>query len=190
MNTTILYIKNMVCNRCIRVVDEEMTKAGYTLGSIELGRVELQHKGKSIDLEKIAQLLKDNGFELIEDKKRQLVDAVKTTVISRIHHEGGGDEKIIWSELLSEKLPYDYKYLSQLFSSLEGITIEQYIIQQKIEKVKELIVYNDLSLSEIAWQLGYSSVGHLSNQFKKVTGMSPRAFRDLGLSHRKTLDEV
>jgi AraC-like DNA-binding protein len=190
MNHTTLYIKNMVCNRCIRVVREEMERAGYGVADIELGRVEILHEDEEIDRENIARVLEENGFELLEDKNKKLVDVVKTAIISKIHHGDIADEKIVWSEYLAEKTGHDYKYLSRLFSTLEGVTIEHYVILQKVEKVKELIVYNDLSLSEIAWKLGYSSVAHLSGQFKSITGMTPSAFKDLGVHHRQPLDSV
>ena len=190
MNLSILYIKNMVCNRCIKVVQEELNKAGYEISSIQLGRVELSNNKDEIDLEKINTILNENGFELIDDNKSQLIDAIKTLIIKKIHYGDLSGQNIVWSELISNHVHYEYKYISRLFSAIEGITIEQYVILQKIEKVKELIVYNALSLSEIAWKMGYSSIAHLSSQFKRITGMTPKGFKEIGINHRKPLDKV
>ncbi len=189
VNTT-LYIKNMVCNRCIKVVNDELQKLSYTILSIELGKVELQNKIDDSQLKIIGKMLYDNGFELINDKKSQLIDKIKTTVIELIHYQKEKAEHINISDFLAKEIGYDYSYLSNSFSSLEGTTIEKYIINQKIERVKELLVYDELSLNEISYQLGYSSVQHLSNQFKKITGLSPSHFKKVKENKRKPLDEV
>lgn len=133
--------------------------------------------------------LQDAGFSLINDRKSQLIEQMKSLVVQKIHHS---DEEldIKWPDFISDKLNLDYKYLSSLFSSVESITFEQYIINQKIERVKELIVYDELTLSEIAFQLHYSSVAYLSNQFKKVTGMTPTQFKKSVDKNRKSLDEI
>ena len=138
----------------------------------------------------IKNVLKENGFEVIDDRKSQLIDNIKTLIIEKIHHAKGSFEPINSSDYIAREIGSDYSYLSNLFSSVEGITIEKYIINQKIEKVKELLVYNELSLSEISCQLGYSSVQHLSSQFKKVTGLTPTHFKKLGGNKRKSIDEV
>ncbi len=190
MSTTTLHIKNMVCNRCIKVVNDEFEKLNLPIISIELGVVEVDNELSDMQLLEVKKVLQDNGFELIDDKKGQLIDSIKTLVIERIHHNENVEETVNSSDYLSSTLGYDYSYLSKLFSSVEGHTIEQYIIRQKIERAKELMVYNELSLKEIAWQLGYSSVQHLSNQFKKITGLTPSHFRQLKDNKRKPLDKV
>lgn len=190
MTNSILHIKNMVCNRCIKVVKDEFTKLDIEITEIELGRVNISTPLSSETLEAVKEVLNENGFELIDDKKSQLIDRIKTIIIEHIHYHKEGNAPVNPSEYISREVSYDYSYLSNLFSSVEGITIEKYIILQKIERVKELLVYNELSLKEIAWQLEYSSVQHLSNQFKKVTGLTPSHFKQLRENKRKPLDEV
>ena len=185
-----LFIKNMVCNRCIRVVKEELTNLGLIVKNIELGRVEITGQPESVSNDKIRDVLKENGFELIDDKKSRLIGQIKTIVIEFIHHNKEKAEHINFSDFLSKEVGYDYSYLSNLFSSVEGTTIEKYIINQKIEKVKELLVYDELSLNEIAYEIGYSSVQHLSNQFKKITGLSPTHFKKIKETRRKPLDKI
>ncbi len=186
-----LYIKNMVCNRCIMAVSNVMQDLGLHPERIVLGEVVLNEealdKGKLGELD---QALTKLGFERIDDRKGRLVEAVKNKVISLIHHEDELSRKENWSSILSEELHYEYNYLSSLFSSIEGITLEQYIIQQKIEKAKELLFYDELTLSQIAHRLGYSSVGHLSAQFKKVTGLTPSQLKKQKDPDRKALDEI
>jgi AraC-like DNA-binding protein len=131
-----------------------------------------------------------NGFELIDDKKGQLIDDIKTIIIELIHYQREIDEHINFSDYISKEVGYDYSYLSNLFSIVEGTTIEKYIIHQKIEKAKELLVYDELTLSEISWQPGYSSVQHLSRQFKKTTGLTPSHFKKVKENRRKPLDKV
>lgn len=168
-----LYVKNMVCNRCVLVVRQELERLGYNVDRISLGEVEIQKDELyQTDLARIDEHLQPLGFERIDDRKGRLVEAIKKSVI-RIVHADQVDRRYNWSEMLSEELHYDYNYLSNLFSSMEGITLEQYIIRQKIERVKELLLYDELTLSQIAIQLGYSSVAHLSAQFKKITGLTP-----------------
>lgn len=190
MGLTTLHIKNMVCNRCIRVVKEELSKLGFQIESIELGKVTLQNMPAHAQLDKLKEVLLNNGFELIDDKKSKVIEQIKTLIIQLVHHDKEKPESINSSDFLSEETGYDYSYLSNLFSSVEGITIEKYIINQKIEKVKELLVYDELTLNEISYQLGYSSVQHLSNQFKKVTGLSPSHFKKLKENKRKPLDAI
>src|SRR5690606_488240 len=168
-----LYVKNMVCNRCVLVVRQELERLGYTVDRISLGEVEIKKDTLSEDdLKRIDDSLTPLGFERIDDRKGRLVEAIKKSVI-RIIHSPQVDRRYNWSDVLSEELHYDYNYLSNLFSSMEGITLEQYIIRQKIERVKELLFYDELTLSQIAVHLGYSSVAHLSAQFKKITGLTP-----------------
>jgi AraC-like DNA-binding protein len=190
MTPTRLHIKNMVCNRCIKVVREEIQKLGYDIDAIELGEVDLKGSIHDEDREKIKQMLEENGFELIDDRKGMIINKIKTLIIEYIHYDREKPGYQNLSDLLSAEMGRDYSYLSNLFSSVEGITIEKYLILQKIEKVKELLVYDELSLNEIAWQLGYSSAQHLSQQFKKVTGLTPTHFKMIREKKRNPLDQV
>ena len=190
MALTILHIKNMVCNRCIKVVADELTKLGYSVKSIELGEVQLMESLDENDTNKIRKVLTENGFELIDDRKSQMINRIKTLIIEFIHYDRKKPEHVNLSDFLANELSHDYSYLSNLFSSVEGITIEKYLIHQKIEKVKELLVYDELTLNEISIQLGYSSVQHLSNQFKKITGLTPSHFKTIKISKRNPLDKV
>ena len=190
MPATILHIKNMVCNRCIKAVQEELAGLGYTVRNIELGEVVLKETLAAEDLENIALGLSENGFELIDDRKSMIINRIKTLIIEYIHHDREKPEHMNLSEFLARELAHDYSYLSNLFSSVEGITIEKYVIHQKVEKVKELLVYDELSLNEISFQLGYSSVQHLSNQFKKTTGLTPSHFKKIKNKKRSPLDKV
>ncbi len=186
-----LYIKNMVCNRCIKVVREELEKLDYTIEKIELGEVVITSTKKKFQLDKINKMLEENGFELIDSRNANIIERVKILIIKLIHHNSTENQSDIniHDEIINEA-GLSYQYVSSLFSSMEGITIEKFIIHQKIEKVKELIVYDELTLSEIAYRLGYSSVQHLSNQFKKVTGLSPSYFKKLKSKKRKSLDRI
>jgi len=190
MSAFTLNIKNMVCPRCIKVVRDEFEKLEIPITSIELGKVTTPLELNTGQMRSIRKVLDENGFELIDDKKSKLIDSIKTLVIKKIHHSKNDIETVNTSDYISKMLGYDYSYLSNLFSSVEGITIEKYMINQKIEKVKELLVYDELTLKEIAYQLDYSSVQHLSNQFKKVTGLTPSHFKKLGGNKRKPLDKV
>jgi AraC-like DNA-binding protein len=180
----------MVCNRCVRVVQEELENIGLNIKNIKLGEVELHEEEKRLNHDKIAQILKDNGFELLDDRKALLIEKIKNTVIELIHQQDEVDINVNFSNLIQEKLKVDYHYLSTLFSATEGITIEKYIILQRIERVKEFLIYNELSLSQIADQTGYSSVAHVSAQFKKVTGLTPSTFKKLKGNNRKPLDKI
>ncbi len=186
-----LYIKNMVCNRCIKVVKEELEKLGVEVQSITLGEVETSQPVGKLPIQQIKQVLEENGFELIEDRKAKIIEKIKSFIIRTIYNDKLiTDSKINFSNLIEREINMEYHYLSSLFSSLESITIEQYIILQKIERAKELLKYGELTLSEIAYQLGYSSVQHLSNQFKKVTGMTASQFKNLTQNTRKPLDKI
>ncbi|AZJ31095.1 AraC-type DNA-binding protein [Tenacibaculum mesophilum] len=184
-----LTIKNMVCNRCILVIQNELDKLGVGVKSIKLGEVILEKELTSDEKESLDKILLDLGFEIIDDKKSRIIEKIKNLIINLVHHQDS-ETKINLSELLSNELHHDYNYLSNLFSEVEGTTIEKYFIAQKIEKVKELLVYDELSLSEIAFRLHYSSVAYLSNQFKKVTGLTPSHFKKIRKDRRKPLDEV
>jgi AraC family transcriptional regulator len=180
----------MVCHRCKMVVKSQLEKLGLHPVSVSLGEVVIEEKEVSRDqLNELSTRLKSVGFELIDDKRSRLIEQIKTFVIDSIHYKEGLPKKN-FSELISKHLHHDYSYLSNLFSEVEGITIEQYIINQRIEKVKELLVYDELSVSQIALDLGYSSTAHLSNQFKKLTGFTTSQFKQMGLQGRKSLDDV
>ena len=186
---TTLFIKNMVCNRCIMAVQNELDKLGIHPNTIKLGEVILGKELKTDEIENINKAILPLGFELIDDKKSRIIGRIKNIIIDLVHHQNN-ETKTNLSDVLSSELHHDYNYLSNLFSEIEGTTIEKYFIAQKIEKVKELLVYDELSLSEIAFRLNYSSVAYLSNQFKKVTGLTPGYFKKIGRDKRKPLDEV
>lgn len=188
----VINIKNMVCHRCILVVKQILAEEGLTPLEVNLGSVVLSDDKLAITkLKKIDHLLQTHGFERIDDKKGQLLESMKALIIDAIHHQDHFSMNLNWSNYLSEKLGYDYNYLSSLFSSIVGITLEQYIIKQKIEKVKEYLFYDQLSIKEIAFKLGYSSMAHLSAQFKKVTGMTPSKFKEARIAEtRKPIDGI
>jgi AraC family transcriptional regulator len=172
-----LKIKNMVCDRCILSVEKLLDESGIESKSIGLGKVELVRK-----------LNPELGFELLEDKESQYVEAVKNAITDLIYNQEDTLKKYTISAFIEERVGREYKWLSQLFSNKEGDTIEHYVIAQKIERVKELLSYESLTISEIADKLHYSSVAHLSNQFKKITGYSPSQFKNFG--ERKPLDKI
>jgi len=184
-----LYIKNMVCNRCIMVVKDELIKSGYHPMSVSLGEADLSEELSDDDKVELNRRLQALGFEIIDDKKSRIIGQIKSSIIDLVHHKNN-ELKVNLSEYLVDLFHHDYTYLSNLFSEVEGTTIEKYFIAQKIERVKELLVYGELSLSEIAFQLNYSSVAHLSNQFKKVTGLTPSHFKNIRTDKRKPLDKV
>lgn len=184
-----LYIKNMVCNRCIMVVQNELNKLGLESNNILLGEITLKKEPLIEEKKKLEKALSILGFEIIDDKKGRIIEKIKNVIIKLVHHQNN-DFKNNLSDILSKELLHDYNYLSNLFSDVEGTTIEKYFIAQKIEKVKELLVYDELSLSEIAYRLNYSSVAYLSNQFKKVTGLTPSHFKQIKADKRKPLDKV
>ncbi len=185
-----LHIKNMVCDRCIMVVKQLFIDLGVEFHQIQLGQVALKKEPNAEQLEQIRSLLQQHGFELLDDKKSKTVEKIKTTIVSLIHGTEAEELNLKLSAILEEKLQTDYHYLSTLFSSVEGVTIERYTILQRIEKVKELLMYDEKSLSEIAYEMGYSSVQHLSQQFKKITGLTPSHFKQLKENKRKPLDKI
>ncbi|MBS1927192.1 MAG: AraC family transcriptional regulator [Chitinophagaceae bacterium] len=184
-----LFIKNMVCNRCIMVVQSELEKLGLVSKEIKLGEVTLQNEPTPAIRERMEKALEKVGFEVINDKKGRIIEQIKKIIIQQVQQPGDGPQEKL-SSILSSGLHLDYNYISNLFSEVEGVTIEKFFILQKIEKVKELLVYDELSLSEIAFRLNFSSVAYLSNQFKKVTGLTPGYFKKIGLNRRKPLDKV
>lgn len=184
-----LFIKNMVCNRCVLVVQQELEKLNIEFDTVQLGEVNLKEplndKKKTAFSEKMLQL----GFELIDDQRSLLIEKIKAKIIALVHYTTEPTKENM-SVILAEELGHDYSYLSKLFSEVEGTTIEKFLIAQKIEKVKELLMYDELTLNEIAYQLNYSSVAYLSNQFKKITGLTPSHFKKVKENRRKSLDEV
>lgn len=179
----------MVCSRCKMVVKAEIEKAGFQPVSVELGEIELKGELTKPQLLQLNASLKALGFEMIDNKKSQTIEKIKNLIVTLVHHSNH-DIKTNLSSFITSQIHQDYNYLSNLFSEVEGTTIEKYFIAQRIEKVKELIVYDELSLSEIADQLGYSSVAYLSNQFKKVTGFTPSYFKSLKEYKRKNIEEL
>lgn len=184
-----LYIKNMVCARCIMVVKSVFEIMEINPISVELGEVELKNDIPENQKQELVKSLRSMGFDLINDKKSKTIDKIKTLIIDLVQNKNN-DLKINLSNYLSQELHQEYHTLSNLFSEVENTTIEKYFINQKIEKVKELIMYDELSLSEIAYSLNYSTVSHLSNQFKKVTGFSPTFFKNLKTIKRKQIEDL
>ena len=184
-----LYIKYMVSNRCKMAVKEELKKLGLHFIVVDLGEVEIMETITNEQREKLKISLFDSGLELMDDKKAVLIEKIKTTIIEMVHNT---DEmiKTNFSDYLSEKLNHDYTYLANLFSEVQGTTIEHFIINHKIERIKELIIYDELNITEIAWKMNYSSVAHLSNQFKKVTGLSPSHFKQLKDKRRSQIEDI
>lgn len=180
---TEVYIKNMVCPRCIAAVRQIFEDRELIIEDISLGYVRVGGLLDSSLAAEVNQSLKAQGFELIDSGKNRLVEAIKTLVISTIFHQEDGLRGCNWSATIAESLSHDYNYLSTLFSATEGVTIEQFIIKQKTERVKELLCYNELSLKEIAFSLGYSSAAHLSTQFKRVTSHTPGQFK--AMQHKR-----
>jgi YesN/AraC family two-component response regulator len=171
------------------VVQDELEKLGLDFTNIKLGEVTLAKELTFDEKNSLESVLVPLGFEIIDDKKSRIIEKIKNTIIDLVHHQDN-DSKNNLSDILSKELNHDYNYLSNLFSEVEGTTIEKYFIAQRIEKIKELLVYDELSLSEIADRLNYSSVAYLSNQFKKVTGLTPSHFKQIREDRRKPLDKV
>jgi len=184
-----LFIKYMVSIRCKMVVKSELDKLGIQYIKVDLGEVDIRGQVTPEQYDQLKIALLKSGLELMDDKKAIIIEKIKNVIIEMVHY---ADEppKTNFSDYLSAKLNYDYTYLSNIFSEVTGITIEHYIIAHKIERVKELLIYDELTLSEISYRLNYSSVAHLSNQFKKVTGLTPSFFRQLKHKRRVTLDNV
>jgi len=179
----------MVCPRCITSVEQLLEKNDLAANYVRLGEVELTKDPGKKKLQQFAEDLKQTGFELLDDQKTQLIERVKNKLIQKVQ-SGDIEEHFSVSKLINEHIFKDYSSVSKLFSEVEGITIEQFFILQKIEKTKEWLMYDELSLGQIAFQLGYSSTQHLSSQFRKLTGMTPSQFKQIGASHRKPIDGV
>ncbi len=184
-----IYIKNMVCNRCVMVVERLLRELDIEQVSVTLGEAVLASgldEHKLVELKKALQAV---GFELIDDRRSRLIEQVKNAIVELVHHSDN-NLKTNLSDYVAERTHHDYGYISNLFSEIENTTIEKYFIAQKIERVKELLVYDEMNLNEIADQIGYSSAAHLSAQFKKVTGLTPSHFKQIKDKKRKPLDEV
>ncbi|MCX6258694.1 MAG: AraC family transcriptional regulator [Bacteroidia bacterium] len=184
-----LYNKYMVSIRCKMMVKAELDNLGLHYGIVDLGEVEIQDKITTEQREQLKKALLKSGLELMDDKKAILVERIKNVIIEMVHY-ASERPKTNFSDFLAEKLSYDYTYLSNLFSEVTGVTIEHFILLHKIEKVKELLIYDELNLTEISYRLNYSSVAHLSNQFKKITGLTPTFFKQIKHKRRITLDNV
>jgi len=184
-----LYIKYMVSIRCKMLVKAELTKLGLHYVNVDLGVVEIMEQISNQQQVQLKKALLKSGLELMDDKKAILIEKINSVIIEMVHYSDELPRKN-FSDYLSEKLNYDYTYLANIFSETKGITIEQFIIRHKIERAKELIIYDELNISEIARKLHYSSVAHLSQQFKKITGLTPSFFKSLKLKRRNTLENV
>lgn len=184
-----LFIKYMVSNRCKSAVKEELKKLQLHYIVVDLGEVEIMESISAEQREQLKIALQIAGFELMENKKAILIEKIKNAIVEMVHYTDG-IVKTNFSDFLSKKLNYDYTYLANLFSEVQGTTIEKFIISHKVERIKELIIYDELTISEIAWKMNYSSVAHLSNQFKKVTGLSPSHFKQLKNKKRSPIEEI
>ncbi|NDP20130.1 MAG: helix-turn-helix transcriptional regulator [Paludibacter sp.] len=184
-----IFIKYMVSLRCKMVVKEELKKLGLHFIVVDLGEIEIMEDISDTQRHELKAALQDSGLELMDDKRAVLIEKINNVIVEMVHYS---DEmpKINYSDYISEKLNYDYTYLSNLFSEVKGITIQQFIIIHKIERVKELLLYDELNLTEISYRLQYSSVAHLSNQFKKITGLSPTQFKHLKNKKRSSIEEI
>ena len=184
-----LYIKYMVSTRCKMAVKDALRELGLHFILVDLGEVDIMENISIAQRDRLKVALLDSGLELMDDKRAVLIEKIKNAIVEMVHHT---DEiiKINFSDYLSEKLNHDYTYLANLFSEVQGTTIEQFIISHKIERIKELIIYDELNITEIAWKMNYSSVAHLSNQFKKVTGLSPSHFKLLKDKRRNPIEEI
>ena len=179
----------MVSMRCKMVVMEELKKLGLRYMALDLGMVELQEDINAYQLEQLKKNLLKSGLELLDDNKSILIEKIKNVIIEMVYYS---DElpDVNFSEYISDKLNLDYTYLSNIFSEVKGITIQQFIILQKIEKIKELLLYDELNITEISYKLNYSSVSHLSNQFKKITGLSPSFFKKMKQKRKFNLEDL
>jgi YesN/AraC family two-component response regulator len=187
----ILLVKNMVCHRCVLAVEDVLIKLAIPFKKVITGEIHLSERIAAEQIDKLSAGLTSIGLELIDNRISGMIEKIKQLVIKKARNEVDEKErKTKLSIYISQNLHHEYTYLSGLFSSVEGRTIENYFIEQRIEKVKELLVYKEMSLSEIHYELDYSSVAHLSNQFKKITGLTPSHFKKIGADKRKMLDQV
>jgi len=179
----------MVSNRCKILVREELKKLNLHFILVDLGEVEIMEELSQEKRQELSDALEESGLELMEDKKSILIEKIKTVIINMVHHS---DEllKVNFSDFLTEKLGYEYSFLANLFSEVQGTTIGHFLISHKIERIKELIIYDELNITEIAWKMNYSSVAHLSNQFKKETGLTPSHFKQLKTKRRMPIENI
>lgn len=184
-----LHIKNMVCPRCIEAVRQTLVRAGFCVEAVRLGEADIVDELSAEAKRMVSELLAPLGFELLEDRKSRIIEAMKNSLVALVHAQTVvPDAKL--SDYLAVKLGYDYKYLSNLFSETQGRTVENYFTALKIERVKELLVYDELTLGEIAFRLGFSSVAHLSARFKRVTGLTPSRYKRTCDRKRRSIDQV
>lgn len=188
---SILLVKNMVCDRCIMAVEAILQQAAISFQKVILGEIHLSRELTPVQNELLIAELKRIGFELIDNHTTEVIEKAKQIIIKKARNEDEVKNSTMnLSALLSDRLNYEYTHLSRMFSAIEGKTIEQFFIEQRIEKAKELLVYGQLTLSEIAFELNYSSVAHLSGQFKKITGLTPSYYKEVGIAKRKALDKI
>ena len=191
MSSAIALVKNMVCHRCILAVEGILHNEAIPFHKVVFGEIRLCNELTRDQKERLIKRFESIGLELIDNRNAALIENIKQLVIKRARNEINEHEnKIKLSHYISNQVNYEYTYLSSLFSAVEGRTIENYFIEQRIEKAKELLVYGQLTLSQIAFDLEYSSVAHLSNQFKKITGLTPTYFKEIGMAKRKSIDKV
>lgn len=191
MPGNILLVKNMVCHRCVLAVENILEKESISFQKVVFGEIHLRNEIDADQKDRLKNSLESIGFELIDNHMSGLIEKIKQLVMKRARNEAGEKESMAkLSNYLSIQLHHEYTYLSSIFSQVEGRTIENYFIEQRIEKAKELLIYAQLTLSQIAFELDYSSVAHLSNQFKKVTGLTPSYFKEVGTAKRKSLDKI
>ncbi|CCH57665.1 transcriptional regulator, AraC family (plasmid) [Fibrisoma limi BUZ 3] len=183
-----LHIKNMVCDRCVRAVRQELERQGYVVRHLELGRATVERD--LIELAALEKGLEDLGFELLTDRNARVVNQIKTLIIELIQSGQVATLHITLSDYISRQMAMDYAHLSHIFSTTEHLTIERFWIMQRVERAKELLSYRELTISDIASQLGYSSLSYLSNQFKQITGMTPATYRNLNAPDRNSLDWI
>lgn len=186
---TTLYIKNMVCDRCIMAVEQTLKQSGLTVLNVELGKAEIDDNISNVKKEQLSKRLRDIGFEILDNRRLQTIEKIKNLIISLVHYKNNKSLTNL-SDYLQEELHQDYSSLSKLFSEYTSKTIERYYIEQRIERVKELLTYGELTLTQIAIKMNYSSTAYLSSQFKSVTGMSPSQFKRLQFGSRKSLDKI
>ncbi|HWZ05187.1 MAG TPA: AraC family transcriptional regulator [Mucilaginibacter sp.] len=185
-----LHIKNMVCDRCQMIVRQKLENLGFTVNHVALGNAEITPDPDEEQMQLIASALKVPGFELINKESDKTVEAIKNAVIELVHHADLSEMHTSYSGSIASRVGKDYAYLSRLFSNSQDVTIERFIIQQKVEKIKELLEYGELNLNEIAYRMGYSSSAHLSNQFKSVTGVTPSQFKASAKHVRSPIDKI
>lgn len=190
MKTTTIHIKNMVCSCCLRVIREEFEKAGLQVNEISLGQATISYDPATVSIEDVRAILVELGTDLIDTRENRLVEEIKRTVVELIHHMNNVDSIVRKSDYLVEKMGLSYAYLSRIFSSQEHITLEKFIILNKIERIKELIDQEELTLSEIAFMMDYSSVQYLSNQFKHTTGMTVSEYKESDRSSKRPIDKL